>query len=97
MPPRVLYSAYLGGSDDDFGYGIAVDPTGNAYIVGQTLSTNFPTSMPANHAQRHERRFPGQNHVDGAAAGDLSPIREPVSQTNAVGSTVNLQRLSNRQ
>ncbi len=39
----VLYSAYLGGSGDDFGYGIALDPAGNAYIVGQTLSTNFPT------------------------------------------------------
>jgi len=39
----VLYSAYLGGSSDDFGYGIAVDPLGNAYVVGQTLSANFPT------------------------------------------------------
>jgi hypothetical protein len=37
-----LYSAYLGGSADDFGYGIAVDPAGNAYVVGQTSSTDFP-------------------------------------------------------
>jgi len=37
-----LYSAYLGGSGDDFGYGIAVDPAGNAYVVGQTSSTDFP-------------------------------------------------------
>ena len=28
---------------DDFGYGIAVDPAGDAYIVGQTTSANFPT------------------------------------------------------
>ncbi|MGD0252081.1 MAG: SBBP repeat-containing protein [Verrucomicrobiota bacterium] len=39
----LFYSALLGGASDDFGYGIAVDPLGNAYIVGQTLSTNFPT------------------------------------------------------
>jgi len=47
----LLYSAYLGGSGypylyaggNDFGNAIAVDPAGNAYIVGQTWSTNFPT------------------------------------------------------
>jgi hypothetical protein len=39
----VLYSVLLGGSSDDFGCGIAVDPLGNAFVVGQTLSTNFPT------------------------------------------------------
>jgi len=39
-----IYSAYLGGSVDDFGYAIAVDPVGNAYIAGQTLSTDFPTN-----------------------------------------------------
>jgi hypothetical protein len=40
----VLYSAYLGGSANDFGYGIAVDPLGNAYVVGTTSSQNFPTN-----------------------------------------------------
>ena len=38
----LLYSAYLGGSANDQGYGIATDPAGNAYIVGMTASTNFP-------------------------------------------------------
>ena len=40
----LLYSAYLGGAANDFAYGIAVDPMSNAYIVGQTLSVNFPTN-----------------------------------------------------
>jgi hypothetical protein len=40
------YSTYLGGSGDDFGYGIAVDSTGAAYVAGYTYSTNFPTQNP---------------------------------------------------
>jgi hypothetical protein len=39
---KLIYSTYLGGGDDDYGYGIAVDPIGNAYVVGQTASVNFP-------------------------------------------------------
>ena len=42
----LLYSTYLGGSSDDFGYGLAVDSSGSAYIAGWTASTNFPTSNP---------------------------------------------------
>jgi hypothetical protein len=38
----LLYSGYLGGKANDFGYNIAVDPAGTAYIVGQTLSRDFP-------------------------------------------------------
>jgi hypothetical protein len=38
------YSTYLGGTGNDSGYGIAFDNTGNAYITGQTDSTDYPTT-----------------------------------------------------
>ena len=39
------YLSYLGGSNsDDYGMGIAVDSSGNAYIAGQANSTDFPTT-----------------------------------------------------
>jgi hypothetical protein len=38
----LVYSTYLGGSGIDVGHGIAVDAAGNAYVAGETSSTDFP-------------------------------------------------------
>jgi hypothetical protein len=46
IDPVLVYSTYLGGSGLDYGNGIAVDGTGNAYVTGWTFSTNFPTANP---------------------------------------------------
>ena len=51
----VVYSSYLGGNTNDGAYGIAADTAGNAYLTGQTYSSNFPTT-------------PGAFQVTGSAA-----------------------------
>jgi PKD repeat protein len=47
IDPALDYSTYLGGIDNDVGYGIAVDGSGNAYITGYTASADFPNTTGA--------------------------------------------------
>jgi uncharacterized protein (TIGR03437 family) len=44
---KLIYSTYLGGSQDDFGLAIAIDGTGAVYVTGGTMSPNFPVSSTA--------------------------------------------------
>jgi len=43
----LVYSTYLGGSNQDYGEAIAVDANGEAFVVGQTHSPDFPITSGA--------------------------------------------------
>lgn len=53
IDPVLAYSTYLGGTDPpregiaERGQGIAVDPSGSAFVTGTTSSTDFPTTTDA--------------------------------------------------
>ena len=42
---EILYATYFGGTSDDYGYGIAVDASGCAYVTGETMSDDFPATL----------------------------------------------------
>ena len=44
---RLVYSTYLGGTNRDLGFDIAVDGMSRAHVTGRTSSTDFPTTTGA--------------------------------------------------
>jgi len=43
IDPDLVWSSFLGGGMNDVAIGIAVDGAGNAFITGETFSSDFPT------------------------------------------------------
>ena len=58
----LVYSSWLGGSADDVGNGIAIDGAGNAYVAGETFSSNFPTA-----GTPYQGSYHGGDALDGDA------------------------------
>lgn len=62
----VVYSTFLGGNNREGDYGgIAVDASGSAYVTGETLSLNFPTTSGAFQPTMagSQSRYPGDAYV----------------------------------
>jgi len=66
----LIYSTYLGGSGDDYGWGIAVDSAGNAHVTGDTPSRDFPVFkalQPTFHEGANFNTFVSEINADGSA------------------------------
>ena len=75
----ILYSTLFGGSGDDFGLGITVDSAGDAFVSGNTASTDFPVTL-ATAAQSTSAAGPRthswRNLTPPAARCSMQPISE---------------------
>jgi outer membrane protein assembly factor BamB/plastocyanin len=72
------YSTYLGGSATDVGLAITVDSDTNAYVVGSTISTDFPTA-----GGPVEDTFRGATD---AFASELDPVAATLAYSTYLGS-----------
>jgi uncharacterized protein (TIGR03437 family) len=43
----LIWSTYIGGTQNDYAFGIALDEEGNVYVAGITYSTDFPVTADA--------------------------------------------------
>jgi uncharacterized protein (TIGR03437 family) len=67
---KIIWSTFLGGTDEDIGTGITLDKVGNVFICGASRSTNFPTRNP----------IPGGDHFHGAGGEPIRHITDTVPE-----------------
>jgi uncharacterized protein (TIGR03437 family) len=80
---KLVYSTYLGGRGADNGTGIAVDSAGKAYVLGNTISVDFPLTPDASQIAL---RGPGDTFVVKlSAAGDALDYATLVGGTEGEG------------
>jgi hypothetical protein len=95
IDPLLSYSTYLGGSQGDTANGIVVDPSGNAYITGQTHSLGrdatpivFPSGSPNNTGTIPE----GDSSSCDAYVTKLDPTGQTVLFTTFISGTTSTER-----
>ncbi|BCB77874.1 hypothetical protein Pflav_042840 [Phytohabitans flavus] len=57
------YASFLGGTDSDGAFDVALDPAGNVYLSGRTFSADFPTTAGA-----FDRVYSGDSFILGSEA-----------------------------
>jgi hypothetical protein len=79
----LLYSTYVTGTGGEFGEGIAVDASGDAFIDGYTYSTDFPVSSTA--FQKTLKGVAGQNYT--GFVSKLNPAGSALVYSSYLGGT----------
>src|SRR2546421_1186526 len=86
----LVYSTFLGGSNFEFARGIAIDASGNAYVTGETESSDFPTTAGAFdrtfHIPPNCPRCGAADNYDGFAA-KLNPSGSALLYSTFLGGT----------
>lgn len=88
----LLYSSYFGGERDERPFGLALDGAGNAYMVGNTVSTALPVTASAK-----QKAFGGfGGHVPGSMRGDaflsvFSGVLAPPAASPAITKVANAE------
>ena len=67
IDPTLLYSTFLGGSSYNTINSMDVDASGNAYVVGSTSSSDFPTTTGALQSGTHGGGFVTKLNASGSA------------------------------
>jgi hypothetical protein len=80
IDPSLDYTTFLGGSSDDTITGIAADAAGNAYVVGVTQSSDFPTTPGA-----FDRTFAGPSNPTDIFVTKLNPSGTALVYSTFVG------------
>ena len=80
----IVYSTYLGGSNTDVGYGVAVDLSGRAWVVGSTTSVGTASSILPHHVRRLPDRRPPSAR---AFAAQLSAAGDALTYSTLLGNS----------
>ena len=76
------YSTYLGGSGDEEAFGIAVNSSGRAYVVGTTSSSDFPLTRNA------FQRVPRGSSPQSAFVTKISPTGSALTYSSLLGGSL---------
>jgi len=94
---QLVYSIYLGGSASEAGFGITLDSLGNAYVTGETNSSNFPTTIGSS-LNGPKDAFVTKLNSDGSGLGFstlLGGLGSDSGEDIAIGVTGNIYVLGN--